>query len=608
MPGSPRLEFWCEIASTYTYLAAMRVDALAAARGVEVAWRPFSLGPIFAARGLSTSPFNVEPEKGRHMWRDLERCAAALGLPFRKPSVFPRNSIGALRVAILGVERGWGPAFVQAALRANFAEDRAIDQDGVIDELLAALGLDGKATRAEASSPEWKPRLRAQTERAREQGIFGAPTFLAGGEVFWGNDRLEAALASVARVVAAPGQADPAGPEAGPQIVSVLTNHLPRRVLVAPNAFRGSLTATEAADAIARGLRDGDPTLELELLPIADGGDGTGEVLRRALGGHVRHAQALDPLGRPREASYVVLADGTAVVEIASASGSRLVAAHERDALRASTFGTGQLLIAALDAGAREILVGLGGSATNDGGAGALQALGARFLDARGAPVPPGGEGLLDLDRIDTAGLDPRLREAAIVLVCDVDSVLLGAGGATRTYGTQKGAGPEDIERLERGLARLRDVLARDFGVEVGAMPHAGAAGGTAAGLHAVLGAPMVPGADRVLELVGFERALARCDLVVTAEGRLDATTRNDKGPLRVARAASRLGKPVLFVAGAIDPGVPRAAWPELGAIHSLCRRPMQPREAMEQAASLLAETSVEIARTLALGRRTGAH
>ncbi len=195
------LDFWCEIASTYTYLTAVRIDALATARGVDVAWKPFSLGPIFAERGLSTSPFNVEADKGAHMWRDVARQAETLGRRFRRPSAFPRNTIGALRIALLGVERGWGPAFIRAALQANFEQDRAIDQDAVLDEILAdlGLGLDLPSIRAEAVSPEWKPRLRAQTERAKALRIFGAPTFFVGDELFWGNDRLENALDWLAR-------------------------------------------------------------------------------------------------------------------------------------------------------------------------------------------------------------------------------------------------------------------------------------------------------------------------------------------------------------------------------------------------------------------------
>ncbi|MCU1277685.1 MAG: oxidoreductase [bacterium] len=193
------MDFWLELASTYTYLAAFRVDALAAARGVNVRWRPFSLGPIFAALGWSTSPFNLQPEKGRYMWRDLERLASELGLPFRKPSLFPRNTVSALRVALLGCERGWGPAFARAVLRANFGEDRDVAAPAVLDELLGELKLDGAAVRAQSEAPEWRPRLRAQTEEAKRLGIFGAPTFLVGDEMFWGNDRLEQAVAWAAR-------------------------------------------------------------------------------------------------------------------------------------------------------------------------------------------------------------------------------------------------------------------------------------------------------------------------------------------------------------------------------------------------------------------------
>jgi 2-hydroxychromene-2-carboxylate isomerase len=191
--GAP-LEFWCELASTYTYLAAERIEHLAEVRQVALTWSPFLLGPIFAAAGWATSPFEVYPNKGRYMWRDVERTADLLGLRFKRPSVFPRNSVLGARVAILGISRGWGPAFVRRALTANFAEDRDIAAPEVIDELLRELGLDGSSLREEADSPEWKPRLREATARASELGIFGAPTFLVSGEIFWGNDRLESAL------------------------------------------------------------------------------------------------------------------------------------------------------------------------------------------------------------------------------------------------------------------------------------------------------------------------------------------------------------------------------------------------------------------------------
>ncbi|HEY0987621.1 MAG TPA: 2-hydroxychromene-2-carboxylate isomerase [Kofleriaceae bacterium] len=189
------IEFWCEIASPYTYLAAMRIEALAAAAGVELRWQPFSLGPIFAAVGWSTSPFEIYPDKGRYMWRDVEREAAALGLAMRRSSVFPRNSILASRVALVGVERGWGPQFIRTALAANFADDRDIASPEVLDDLLGGLGLDGPALRAEAEGAAYRPALRAATQRAVALRIFGAPTFMVGDEMFWGNDRLERALA-----------------------------------------------------------------------------------------------------------------------------------------------------------------------------------------------------------------------------------------------------------------------------------------------------------------------------------------------------------------------------------------------------------------------------
>lgn len=194
------IDFWCELASTYTYLSAFRIEALAADAAVEVRWRPFSLGPIFADVGWQTSPFEIYPAKGQYMWRDVAREAERLGLPFRKPSMFPRNTVLAARVALLGVVRGWGPRFVKEAMRANFADDRDIAQASVIDEITAAIGIDGPSVRAEAESPEWKPGLRAATNEARALGIFGAPTFVVGREIFWGNDRLERALEWSSRI------------------------------------------------------------------------------------------------------------------------------------------------------------------------------------------------------------------------------------------------------------------------------------------------------------------------------------------------------------------------------------------------------------------------
>ncbi|HEY4176656.1 MAG TPA: 2-hydroxychromene-2-carboxylate isomerase [Kofleriaceae bacterium] len=187
------MQVWLDLASTYSYLASVRIAHIPI--GLPVTWRPFTLGPIFAAQGWTTSPFNLQAAKGAYMWRDMERSAVALGIPFTKPSVFPRNSVPAMKIAVLGCDREWGPAFCTAVLRANFGEDREIAEASVIDEVLSDLELDAAAVRAESESPEWKGRLRAQTEEAARRGIFGAPTFVVEGELFWGNDRLEEAIA-----------------------------------------------------------------------------------------------------------------------------------------------------------------------------------------------------------------------------------------------------------------------------------------------------------------------------------------------------------------------------------------------------------------------------
>jgi 2-hydroxychromene-2-carboxylate isomerase len=193
------VEFWCELASTYTYLAASRIESLGCARGVTVTWSPFLLGPIFAASGWQTSPFAIYAAKGRYMWRDVARGAQAQGIPFRRPTVFPRNTVLPARVALVGVERGWGPEFIRRALSANFAEDREISEAAVVAELLGELGHDAAAILEEATSEPWKPRLRSTTERAIALGIFGAPTFMVGEEMFWGSDRLEQAVDLAAR-------------------------------------------------------------------------------------------------------------------------------------------------------------------------------------------------------------------------------------------------------------------------------------------------------------------------------------------------------------------------------------------------------------------------
>jgi glycerate kinase len=333
-------------------------------------------------------------------------------------------------------------------------------------------------------------------------------------------------------------------------------------VVVAPDSFKGTLTAPEAAAAIERGLlrgaRDAGRQVQVRSVPVSDGGDGLVEVLLAA--GFTRHVHPVPgPLGDPVEAAYATGADddGTplAVVELAAAAGlSLLPTGPDRGTARtSSTDGVGQLVGAALDGGARRIVVGLGGSATTDGGVGLARALGARFLDADGRDLATGGSALVDLARVDVTGLDPRLADVELVIACDVDNPLTGPTGAAATYGPQKGADADTVALLDEGLRRLAGVLRRDTGVDVADLAGGGAAGGTPATALALLGARLVPGVELVLRLVGLERALAGAALVVTGEGCLDAQSLRGKAPIGVARAAAGQGAPVILLAGRVD-------------------------------------------------------
>jgi glycerate kinase len=322
-------------------------------------------------------------------------------------------------------------------------------------------------------------------------------------------------------------------------------------ILIAPNAFKDALSAAEAADAIATGLLAGALACRCDRFPVADGGDGTGELLIERLGGERRRASVRDPLGRRIEATFG-LVGRTAVVEMAAAAGLRLLRPDERDPLRATSFGAGQLIQAALGIGAQRIVLAVGGSATVDGGAGLLEALGADFLDASGAPIADLPRDLARLEVIDLAGVPPELAGGALVVLCDVESPILGPGGAAAVYGPQKGASPEAVKALEGALTRLCDVIRRQTGRDVAQLPRGGAAGGVAAGLAGLLGAELVRGIDYFLDETGFEAALGRADLVVTGEGRIDAQTLQGKAPMGVAMRARARNVPVVALAGQI--------------------------------------------------------
>ena len=326
------------------------------------------------------------------------------------------------------------------------------------------------------------------------------------------------------------------------------------RYLVAPLEFKGSLTAAEAAAAMRLGLERAGAGAEVDVLPMADGGPGTAEALVAALHGAWHSAAVHDPLGRQVEATYGTWADGTSgVLEMAQASGLARLGPGERNARRASSFGTGELIRAAVLGGVRTLMVGLGGSATNDGGAGLLQALGVRLRDVQGRELPPGGAALKDLARIELEGTLRQMSDVQLTCVTDVTNPLTGPQGASAVYGPQKGATHADVALLDSALAHFADVVRRQLGLDISREPGMGAAGGLGFGLGAVFGAKLVRGFEHVAEVVHLDKHLADCDVVLTGEGRLDAQSRQGKGPVALAERARRAGKRVVVFAGRIE-------------------------------------------------------
>lgn len=377
------------------------------------------------------------------------------------------------------------------------------------------------------------------------------------------------------------------------------------RYVVAPDKFKGSLSAVEASRAIARGIRRVDDAAEIDEVPMADGGEGTVEALVTASNGTIRTSRVTGPLGDPVEARFGLSGDGkTAFVEMAAASGLVLVPEGRRDPTVATTRGTGELILAALDAGADRIVVGIGGSATNDGGAGMAQALGYRLLDAEGEELGPGGGPLERLDRIDPTGRDARLDRVDLAVACDVTNPLCGPNGASAVYGPQKGADPETVGRLDRNLARLAEVLRRDLGRAVADLPGVGAAGGLGAGLVAFGGGSLERGVELVSRTVDLPRRLEGADLCLTAEGSLDEQTAHGKTIAGVSRAARGRGCPVIVLAGGIGPGAEAVLEGGVSAYFSICDRPMTLEEAIAQADALLARAAEQAVRAFRSGRR----
>jgi glycerate 2-kinase len=372
----------------------------------------------------------------------------------------------------------------------------------------------------------------------------------------------------------------------------------PAHVLVAADKFKGSLTAVQVAERVTAGLQRVVPGLAVETLPVADGGDGT-VAAAVAAGFERREVRVTGPLGEPLTAAYA-LRDGTAVVEMAEASGLQHLPAGVFAPLTSTTYGSGELLRAALDAGARTIVFGVGGSATTDGGAGMLAALGARFLDAAGEPVGPGGGGLRDLASADLSGLDPRFKDVELVLASDVDNPLTGRKGAPAVYGPQKGASPEDVATLDAALAHYASVLQASVGpkaAEYALSPGAGAAGGIGYGALVGLGASFRAGIEVMLDVLGFAPALSRATLVITGEGSLDEQTLHGKAPAGVAAAARAQNIEVVAVCGRLT--LPPEALGRAGIrrAYALTELEPDPARSMAEAGPLLERVAENIAR-----------
>ena len=370
------------------------------------------------------------------------------------------------------------------------------------------------------------------------------------------------------------------------------------KIIIAPDSFKGSLSATRAAQAIAAGVRRAVPDAEIVLIPLADGGEGTVDAFVTAVGGRIVPVPATGPLGEKVNAFVGVLDDGqTAVIEMAAASGLTLVPQDRRNPMLTTSYGTGELIAAALDLGCERMIIGIGGSATNDGGVGMIQALGGSFGDETGAEVAFGGGELARIRSIDLSHLDSRSKSVAITIACDVDNPLTGPRGASAVFGPQKGATPEMVAALDEGMRNLAEVIRRDVGIDVENAPGSGAAGGMGAAALAFLGAELKPGIEIVLDVARFDDALEGAALVITGEGRVDAQTLRGKVINGVLKAARARGVPVVVLAGGIEPEGYELLDRGAVAVLSIADRPMSLDEAQERAGELLERAAEQAVR-----------
>lgn len=375
------------------------------------------------------------------------------------------------------------------------------------------------------------------------------------------------------------------------------------KIVIAPDSFKESLSALEAAHAIEKGFKTVFPNVDYYKMPMADGGEGTVRSLVDATGGLIVEQVVTGPLGEPAQAFFGITGNGkTAVIEMAAASGLHLVPAEQRNPLLTSTRGTGELIRAALDKGVRHLIIGIGGSATNDGGAGMVQALGGRLLDSSGRELGPGGGTLSELHEIDLSGLDARLADIHIEVACDVDNPLTGPRGASAVFGPQKGATPDMVQLLDANLSHFADVAEQALGKTFRNMEGAGAAGGLGAGLIAFLNADLRRGIDIVLSASGFEKTVKDADLVITGEGRIDRQTIYGKTPIGVAKAAKKYGVPVIGIAGSLSDDSDVVYDHGIDALFSIVPGAVSLPEAFEFAALNMERTARNVAASMKLG------
>lgn len=376
------------------------------------------------------------------------------------------------------------------------------------------------------------------------------------------------------------------------------------KIVIAPDSFKGSLSAVEVSEALAKGVLKAAPKAEICYLPMADGGEGTVEALVSSTKGTIQQKTVHDPLGNPVTAFYGILGDGkTAVIEMASASGLPLVPPDKRNPLHTTTYGTGELILAAAEAGCREFIIGIGGSATTDCGTGMAQALGARFYDTSGAELTEFMTGGLlgKAGKIDISGVSSLIRDSRFVVACDVDNPLLGPKGCSYVYGPQKGATPEIVEQLEANMTAFADVLERTIGREVRNVPGAGAAGGLGAGLIAFTGAELKLGIEIVLEASRFAEKIKGASLILTGEGKIDFQTAFGKTLSGIAREAKKQSIPVIGIGGMVETDIDNLYELGMSSFFSICNQPMELKQAMENAAELLEIVAERILRTAML-------